>query len=253
MVELFKADPATFESVSFNLARDKNHAWYYGKILPGVDAASLQIVNSGFVWKDDHHVWYQHKKIAGADPVTFKHLEQAFYRDAENVYWSSKPLEGADPKTFRTFGDDSAFGADNQTVWRGGKIVVGVDAATFAPVHQSVYKDKHGVYGQGASKYQRPTPKQPEKFGTWINISPHFWLMGKATLSFCPTVERYSGWKIAASYCISAGRYTMLWARGLTNRLLSPQESSPRKDGLTKRSSLCPRFGAEIFRQKKSI
>ena len=61
------------------------HCGYYGKNLPGVDAASLQVVNSGFVWKDDHHVWYQLKKIAGADPVTFKHIGQAFYRDAENV------------------------------------------------------------------------------------------------------------------------------------------------------------------------
>ena len=149
VVELPKAHPATFESVSFNLARDTNHAWYYGKILPGVDAASLQVVNSGFVWKDDHHVWYQHKKIAGADPVTFKHLEQAFYRDAENVYWSDTILKGADPHTFRTFGENSPYGADKTMVWGGTKILPFLDAPTFDVVHQSVYKDKKGVYARG--------------------------------------------------------------------------------------------------------
>jgi len=170
VVELPKADPATFESVSFNLARDKNHAWYYGKILPGVDAASLKVVNEGFVWKDDHHVWYQHKKIAGADPVTFKHLEQAFYRDAENVYWSDTILKGADPKTFRTFGKNSPYGADNKMVWGGTRSLPFLDAPTFDVVHQSVYKDEKGVYARGI-QIDKADPKTIRKIS---DLDQHF-------------------------------------------------------------------------------
>tara|TARA_B110000495_G_scaffold165294_1_gene151055 strand:- start:537 stop:1718 length:1182 start_codon:yes stop_codon:yes gene_type:complete len=170
VVELSKTNPATFESVSFNLARDKNHAWYYGKILPGVDATSLQIVDSGFVWKDDHHVWYKHKKIAGADPATFKHLEHGFYRDAENVYWCDTVLKGADPHTFRTFGENSSYGADKNRVWGITKPLPFLDAPTFDVVHQSVYKDKNGVYAKGI----RLDQAEPKTFRKIVDLDQHF-------------------------------------------------------------------------------
>jgi hypothetical protein len=185
VVELPKADAATFESVGFNLARDKNHVWWYGKILPGVDAASLQIVNSGFVWKDDHHVWYQHKKIAGADPVTFKHLEQAFYRDAENVYWSDTILKGADPHTFRTFGENSSYGADKNMVWGSTKPLPFLDAPTFDVVHQSVYKDNKGVYAKGI----RIDKAEPKTFHKIADLDQHFTSLladGKGYFIFLP-------------------------------------------------------------------
>ena len=186
VVELPKADAATFESVGFNIAREKKHVWWYGTAQRGVDAATVMVVNDSFVWKDAKNVWYQHQQIVGADPMTFEHLQQAFYRDAKRVYWSSKPLEGADPKTFRTFGDDSAFGADNKTVWRGDKIAVGVDAATFAPVHQSVYKDKHGVYGQGGVQIPKADPETIRKI--W-DLDQHFTALladGKGYFIFLP-------------------------------------------------------------------
>lgn len=56
------------------------------------------------------------------------------------------PLEGADLDTFRTFGDDSPYAADRRSVWKGNVIITGYDAATFQAIHQSVNKDKNGVY-----------------------------------------------------------------------------------------------------------
>ena len=144
-----KADVASFESVGFNLAKDAMHVWWYGKPLQGVDPGTLELVKDGFVWKDATSVWYQTTEISGADAKTFRHLGQAFYRDANRVYWSSTPLDGADVDTFRTFGDDSPYAADRSSVWFGESKVTGYDAATFQPIHQSILKDKDGVYAGG--------------------------------------------------------------------------------------------------------
>ena len=149
VVELPLADAKSFEVISFNLAKDTQHVWWYGEPLPGVDPKTVELVNAGFVWKDAKSVWYQRNKIVGADTQTFRHLDQAFYRDANRVYWSTTPLEGADLDTFRTFGDDSPYGADRNSVWKGDTKLSGYHAATFQAIHQSVYKDKSGVYAGG--------------------------------------------------------------------------------------------------------
>ncbi|XZE17576.1 protein kinase domain-containing protein [Pirellulaceae bacterium SH449] len=146
VVELPSADVSSFEVIGFNLARDLRHVWWYGEPLQGIDPQTVELVNAGFVWKDAKSVWYQRTEIPGADAKTFRHLDQAFYRDVNRVYWSSTPLEGADPDTFRTFGDDCPFGADRNSVWRGDTKIAGYDAATFQVIHQSVVKDKNGVY-----------------------------------------------------------------------------------------------------------
>ena len=146
VVELPEADVDSFEVVGFNLARDNQSVWWYGSILAEVDSASVAHVKEGFVWKDANGVWYQHEKIHDADPGTFRHLDQAFYADKDRVYWSNNVLQEADPDTFRTFGDDSPYGADQKYVWKANTRVTGVDAKSFRYVHQSIYKDKNGVY-----------------------------------------------------------------------------------------------------------
>jgi hypothetical protein len=170
VVELPKADVKSFEVVGFNFAKDSKNVWWYGSILPDVDPATVEVVNDGFVWKDAKSVWYQHEKITNADVKSFRHIEQAFYCDASRVYWSSTPLEGADPKTFRTFGDDSPYGADRNGVWKGDTRITGLDAATFEPVHQSVYKDKNGVYASGYPIKDA----DPKTFRNVANLDQHF-------------------------------------------------------------------------------
>lgn len=149
VVELPEADVDSFEVLGFNLARDNQSVWWYGKKLSEVDTASVALVKEGFVWKDANSVWYQLKKIQDADPKTFRHLDQAFYADKNRVYWSNSILQGADPDTFRTFGDDSPYGADQKQVWKANTKVTGVDAKSFQHLHQSIYKDKNGVYLNG--------------------------------------------------------------------------------------------------------
>ncbi|HMO16108.1 MAG TPA: DKNYY domain-containing protein [Pirellulaceae bacterium] len=146
VVELPLADVPSFEVIGFNLAKDVKHVWWYGQPLQEVDPMTVELVNEGFVWKDANSVWYQHEKIPGADSKTFRHLGQAFYRDANRAYWSSTPLDGADLDTFRTFGNDSPYAADRHSVWRATSKINGYDAPTFQAIHQSVVKDRNGVY-----------------------------------------------------------------------------------------------------------
>ncbi len=146
VVPLPMTDANTFEVIGSGFARDSKHVWLKDKPLLDVDPKTAELVNPGFVWKDANHVWYQQAKIPGADTKTFRHLDQAFYRDANRAYWSMTALEGADLDTFRTFGDDSPYAADRRSVWKGDTKIHGYDAATFQAIHQSINKDKGGVY-----------------------------------------------------------------------------------------------------------
>ena len=127
-------------------------------------------MNANFVWKDSDSVWYQHEQIVGADPKTFTHIGQAYYRDKNRVYWGMTPLDGADTTTFRSFGDDIPYGADKNSVWRTTETVPKMDPATFAVVHQSVYKDKTGIYCNGL----RVPGARPETTRKLADLNEHF-------------------------------------------------------------------------------
>jgi serine/threonine protein kinase len=143
------ADPATFEVMDFNLAKDANRVWRTDVPIEGADAATAVVVNPHWVWKDRHNVYYQFTVLAEADPATFRHLDQAFYRDANVVYWSTTRLEGADVNTFRTFGNDVPYAADEERVWVGSNQLPQVDAASFRLLHNHVFADKSNVYVGG--------------------------------------------------------------------------------------------------------
>ncbi len=143
------ADPATFEVMDFSLAKDANRVWRTDVPIAGADAATARVVNPHWVWKDRHNVYYQFTVLADADPATFRHLNQAFYRDANHVYWSTTKLDGADANTFRTFGSDVPYAADERHVWFGPKQLPQVDAASFRLLHNHVFADATTVFVGG--------------------------------------------------------------------------------------------------------
>ncbi len=149
IVKIPGADPATFQVVDFNLAKDAKRVWRTDVPIEGADAATAQVVNSGWVWKDRRGVYYQHARIAGADPETFRHLDQAYYADARYVYWSDTRLQGAAVKTFRTFGNEIPYAVDDRHVWFGDTRMSNIDAGSFRLIHNHVFADKSGVYVSG--------------------------------------------------------------------------------------------------------
>lgn len=149
VVEIPGADPATFTVLDFNLAKDAKGVWRTDVPIKGADAATAQVVNPGWVWKDRRAVYYQFTLLNGADPSTFQHLSQAFYRDAKYVYWSTTRLAGADVNTFRTFGNDTPYAADQRHVWSGDTRMPSIDPGSFRLLHNHVFADKQGVYVTG--------------------------------------------------------------------------------------------------------
>jgi len=146
VVELGDADPATFAVLDFNLAKDRKRVWQWDRVVDGADPATAEVVNRHWTWKDRNRVYYQSTVIAGADPATFKHLGQAFYRDAKRVWWGTDPLPDADPHSFQAFGDDVPYARDRNYVWSGTSVLDGVEAKSFELVHDHVYKDANRVY-----------------------------------------------------------------------------------------------------------
>lgn len=145
IVEIIGADPATFESLDLDLARDAKHVFRADEVFPDGDPATAEVVNPGFVWKDRNTVFYQHIPMENADPRTFRHLDQAFYRDADDVYWGYTRLIGADANTFLTFGD-VPYAVDKDTVWMATSRRDDLDAASFRLYANHVFSDKNGVY-----------------------------------------------------------------------------------------------------------
>lgn len=149
VVEMPGADPATFEVMDFNLAKDAHRVWRTDVPIEGADAATARVVNPGWVWKDRRTVYYQFTALDDVDPESFRHLNQAFYRDARQVYWSTTRLDGADVNTFRTFGNDIPYGADRQHVWFGDRRLPHVDAGSFRLLHNHIFADAERVYVGG--------------------------------------------------------------------------------------------------------
>jgi len=141
-----QADPATFQVLDFNLAKDKTRVWKTDQVIEGADAASAVVVNPHWVWKDKNRVYYQGTALADADPASFRHLAQGYYRDAKKVFWCTDLLHDADPETFRACGEELPYAYDRQHVWSGSKVLPGVDAKTFKHLHEHVFKDAQRVY-----------------------------------------------------------------------------------------------------------
>ncbi|MFT5130350.1 MAG: hypothetical protein ACI8W8_003981 [Rhodothermales bacterium] len=146
VVELPAADPATFEVVGSQLARDKHGDWWYGR-----RRGEVPVDNADQSRKDAQNVWVYEHLVVGANVLTFRHLGGDYYRDATHVYWRHHLAPEADPETLRTLGS-SFLAVDAKSVYRAGKRLAHLDRATCKLIQHSrgnnsqVFSDKNGVY-----------------------------------------------------------------------------------------------------------
>jgi hypothetical protein len=150
VIVLPEADPASFELLGGNLTRDKKRVWYNDEIQHEVDAATVEPIKGGPVYRDKNSVFYQYTAIAGADPASFKHIGSGYYADLKRVYWCMDPIQGADPSTFEVMGD-SFIAKDNCGIYRSGKHLPGYDVASFELILHNeagfqIFSDKNGVH-----------------------------------------------------------------------------------------------------------
>lgn len=145
VVQVPDADPASFEVMDFNLARDTNHVWRTDVQIPDADPHTAVVLRPKWVWRDQDSVYYQFTRLERADPETFRHLGQGFYRDDNNIYWGPRRLANADPASFTAFGD-VPYAADARNVWCANRTLPHVDAASFRLLRNHVFADAERVY-----------------------------------------------------------------------------------------------------------
>ncbi len=68
----FEADVATFKAIDVFFAKDKNHVYYYSKVLPDADPATFKNIGKSFYYRDKSHIWFGSDKLKDVDYNTFK-------------------------------------------------------------------------------------------------------------------------------------------------------------------------------------
>lgn len=165
VIVLPDADPASFDVLAFNLARDRSHVWFYERIQPGADPSKVELVDGGLVYKDHDSVHYGHEEIGGADPASFRHLASGYYADRNRIYWGPTPVPDADLATFEVLGD-SFVAKDKDTAYRSGERLPGFDVATLElilhdPMGYQILSDRNGIH-LNAMTFLRSKPGRVE-------------------------------------------------------------------------------------------
>lgn len=136
-----------FEVLSYWYARSKNHAYFMGVAIAGVegasfrlldrhasiardeksivingsidgrfDAPSFEVLESGALVKDRKHVYFGFKPVRGADPLTSVSIGRGYWRDGKSVYYRTQEIAGADPVSFRLT-PRKAYGVDSDRIY----------------------------------------------------------------------------------------------------------------------------------------
>jgi hypothetical protein len=110
---IFEADSRSFETLDHpNYAKDKNFAYYKGKIIRGADTRSFRSILDYYA-VDDYGAFYKDKKIKGADGKTFQVIEKGPYaRDKFDYYYNSCKMNVSDLPTFQIL--DESWSKDKQ-------------------------------------------------------------------------------------------------------------------------------------------
>lgn len=175
------ADPNTFEPMTELYGRDKDHVFYWGKILDSVDASSFRIIDE-FYTADKNHIYFNTFIVENADTKTFKVISKHLAEDKRDFYWNNTALNVADKGSFTLIPDNEdadecywakdkynaynlpwcvsvpikdfdsfrplsvRYAVDKFQVYHRGNVVINADPATFKEVAWDIGQDKNGVY-----------------------------------------------------------------------------------------------------------
>ena len=92
-----------------------------GKILEGIDEASLEIINHNF-FKDKNNVYYDSEKILLANTQTFNVVFDLYSKDDEHVFYKQNLLEAVNPHTF-TYNYASGIATDGKLSFKDGQLL----------------------------------------------------------------------------------------------------------------------------------
>ena len=155
--EIKEADAASFEVLEGGYAKDKNHAYVDGLILPQSEAGTFKIIRKPYA-ADGNHIFYDRWLLSNS-PDKFRILEKGYSADGEKVFFGREEfLPGTvDAATFEQVGSSDFF-RDKNRVYMDDKIVEGADSATFEYLPSKTYgnaknfdyaRDARSVFYQG--------------------------------------------------------------------------------------------------------
>ncbi len=127
------ADPnsfVVFDSINEAYGKDANNVYFGTSTVQGADAATFSAFD--IYGTDTRAVYLEGKVIPDADPKTFVDLNENYSKDAHNVYYQYQIIPGADPNTIQVI-SDYEYAKDKNHVYDWGKVMTGVNPATFTP------------------------------------------------------------------------------------------------------------------------
>ena len=133
----------TFKSVGTFVAKDKNHVYRFGKVLPLADPETFEEIEGGYM-KDKDRVWYMDSIMPDAEGKSVE-SKWSYAWDSKHVWYNGRLLEGADPKTFEVL-KSGYYAKDAKHVWYHDEIVKGADAASFKDDGDMIGHDKNQKY-----------------------------------------------------------------------------------------------------------
>lgn len=98
------ADATSFVAPNFEKgfafhAKDKNNAYYFGRLIPNTDISSYEFLDDQYA-KDKNNAYFREFKIEGVDIDSFVILGNNYAKDNNQVYYREKPLPTADVQSF---------------------------------------------------------------------------------------------------------------------------------------------------------
>ncbi len=135
------------------IAKDKNHVYVGGEVVKDADPDSFKKLGDLYAI-DKERVFFDFQIIEGADRNTFRELNKAgssfqeLYHDRNHVYLNGKVLEGIDASTITSVGRSSAYSKDQNHVYYRFRIMEDADPETFTGVSEvyRLFKDKNHLY-----------------------------------------------------------------------------------------------------------
>lgn len=135
-VEEADYDTFTISNVDVDYASDKNHVYYKGEIIEGIDTKTYEIISTetdaglksdGFI-KDKNGLYYYGKKLEGANLENYKKI--AYYIITNNIIYSKEKKTNYDLNSFEIIKSGMSYSwCDNLIRYR-----------------ETLVKDKNGVY-----------------------------------------------------------------------------------------------------------
>jgi len=147
------ADPATFEYVGGNYAKDVSHGYFKNSQFPLSDPSSFQLLNENYA-TDLSSVFYGPSLVTGIDPTSAHVIDSYYIADSSKVFFGSQEILGANSADFhvvRSYLDSSpvgvAYGSGN--VYTNNFVISNesINPGSFRFIGNIMFADKSNLFG----------------------------------------------------------------------------------------------------------